>query len=763
MTGDISITDIPHIVERFGLYLDRRDRMSCSLVSRSFRVEFNRIVWRQLNFPRYIPSSYETDVDDVYPKEALRYNLQLTRKVSIDTQSRSGVLPLIAESCTLLRDLNVIVSRNGQADPEGVLFSPAIDLISRNTLLRICSIVVFSDLSTNSLGRLARTLSYSPCLTELVLVFRGGSLPRNWFRCLLQNLPNPLKSLSLLWTMLDEDVSRSFPDQDWPESYPCLQVIKLMVDLNYRDESAFFQFLERCPALKDCSFPKMATMEAVNELTRTLGTARFPFTLTRIDSHMWGDMSETQWGHLLLAVKDSIQSFVAGMNFTTPSTQLFVPAMTRHWSQTLESLSIYHSHLISSQDIQLILTTCPKLKKFDCLCFWLLLASHPERDESNALPGLKAMVKSENGDNIDMGDWVCTELEELKLMFADGRRESDDESVRSQQEQWTVKGIRRAYQLLGRLTKLRKLTIGWCSAFMFSESANLDMTLESGLEYMKDLKSLSVLDLNFIMGVNIGIPEAEWMLKNWPSLTRIEGMRHASKEKDSDHFALLGNLIAEEQRRLSKLANLSLDWAGDVEEPQWLDIVMAMKGRIKSFATDVGFDTSPPTLIPLMVQLVLKYNRKRSQPDSHNLLKPEGSGLHVDWIHLEDTARSMQLSRARERIEHMYRQLGRLTKLRELTLGWNTMDPSSDAINLNMTLQQGLGHLAGLTTLRVLDVAHLPRVKIGLEEVKWMAGNWKMLRKIHGLRYRHRTPRRNATVPSYVRWLLSNRPCISIS
>ncbi|KAK3825427.1 MAG: hypothetical protein J3Q66DRAFT_396397 [Benniella sp.] len=524
MSNDISIANLPHVMERIASYLERRDRLACALVSKAFHKEFGRLLWRVLVFQRRsFPSESITEHDRL---ETLRINSPWTRKLVIDTHCRAGVMSSLSESCFLLRDLQVFVSRSNQADSEAEKFLPVIELITKNTHLSSCSIIRYADLSSSALGKLARALSNSPCLTELVLELRVSPPPRGWLQYVLQNLPKTLKALSLLWRRSREgdDGSESFPAKDWPESYPNLKVAKLLTEVTEQECSALAHFLRRCPALEDCTVPQMASAQDISNLIRLLGTSHIPFSLARLDCRMWKELDNHQWDRLLFAMQRHIRSFVIGIDFDTPPTMHYVREMTRSWSQTLESVHIYNSHLITSQDIQLILTTCPKLKKFDCICYWLLMIHQPQDADSKPLPGL-AVNEESSAENGGMADWACMELEELRLTFADGRRVNVTETVAEQQEQRTARGIKRVYQQLGRLKKLRELTIGWCSGSMFSKGANLDISLDSGLGHMEGMISLTYFDIYFISRLNIGVAEAEWMLKNWPSLTRIGGLR----------------------------------------------------------------------------------------------------------------------------------------------------------------------------------------------------------------------------------------------
>ncbi|KAG0223261.1 hypothetical protein BGX31_008596 [Mortierella sp. GBA43] len=92
----------------------------------------------------------------------------------------------------------------------------------------------------------------------------------------------------------------------------------------------------------------------------------------------------------------------------------------------------------------------------------------------------------------------------------------------------------------------------------------------------------------------------------------------------------------------------------------------------------------------------------------------------------------------RQGIQHIYQQLGRLTKLRELELAWNTSQVFADGANFDMSLEAGLGHLKDLKMLQKLNLECIKSNKIGTEDLLWMRKSWPQLKRINGLRYRNR-------------------------
>ncbi|KAF9098562.1 hypothetical protein BGX27_000765, partial [Mortierella sp. AM989] len=116
----------------------------------------------------------------------------------------------------------------------------------------------------------------------------------------------------------------------------------------------------------------------------------------------------------------------------------------------------------------------------------------------------------------------------------------------------------------------------------------------------------------------------------------------------------------------------------------------------------------------------------------------------------------------------VYRQLGKLTRLRELWLGhdkqdlddednyhptdvegqWQFIDPDEQFECLDFSLKSGLSLLSGLSDLRVLNIDRM-KTRIGLSEVQWMVKQWPKLERIIGLVIQ------GENVPKHVQWFRS--------
>ncbi|KAF9345135.1 hypothetical protein BGX26_003489 [Mortierella sp. AD094] len=185
--------------------------------------------------------------------------------------------------------------------------------------------------------------------------------------------------------------------------------------------------------------------------------------------------------------------------------------------------------------IELILTTCRNLKTFS-------VAASLNNDVDppyNYKIGVTVWYQNQE---YNPGDWVCLELENLELPIIDARVVYDGNAVRTRSpfqhllhwEERTVQGIQNVYQQLGRLTKLQHLRLEWWTEKKYESCANMDMSIESGLEHLEGLKELRVLDVSCIKQVNVQQREVEWMAENWPRIRKIKGL--LEKENDTNHI-----------------------------------------------------------------------------------------------------------------------------------------------------------------------------------------------------------------------------------
>ncbi|KAF9377880.1 hypothetical protein CPB97_009889 [Podila verticillata] len=217
----------------------------------------------------------------------------------------------------------------------------------------------------------------------------------------------------------------------------------------------------------------------------------------------------------------------------------------------LENLDIFSSaEYISSRQLQQILCRSPRLLSLDA-SLWHL-------DDSNA-----RNLKLDAHDAI-REPWACSRMTHLKIEIGGVPRPDikvgydGSLDIRVDRGGCLVKGTlfggtveeshriqRQVYQQLARLTELTELQLGgdlweadeYTHQTEFGEQGQLidvdmlfqlnclEMSLDSGLDLLSGLKELRVLDVTR-MAHRIGVPELEWMQRNWPNLEKAMSKHH---------------------------------------------------------------------------------------------------------------------------------------------------------------------------------------------------------------------------------------------
>ncbi|KAF9914599.1 hypothetical protein BX616_007953 [Lobosporangium transversale] len=278
-----------------------------------------------------------------------------------------------------------------------------------------------------------------------------------------------------------------------------------------------------------------------------------------------------------------------------------VQILVHKHSKTLEVIELPNCGAIRSKDLQLILTTCPRLRR---LWVW------PENNNGQIALEFVDVVKDE---------WVCLGLEELQLTLT---RQSDDHSQLTGSADHSIKGketmpyylrqpvtrrrgesyssfssdrqmaqmAKEVYAQIGRLINLRSLVLG-CDK---DEPSDLeyfakDLTLNRG--YLSELSKLKELR-HFGMTTNFWLKmrqaETKFMLKQWPKLERItfgednyHFLNHGGGRNGSRHFrsAYGHGYDYSCSALLSQLADLDIadedHWQLMQEKRPWLRFVQA--------------------------------------------------------------------------------------------------------------------------------------------------------------------------------------------
>ncbi|KAF9117975.1 hypothetical protein BGW39_001607 [Mortierella sp. 14UC] len=212
-------------------------------------------------------------------------------------------------------------------------------------------------------------------------------------------------------------------------------------------------------------------------------------------------------------------------------------------ASTLEFVRLDGAPSFDSKSIHRLLCSAPNLKEL------YLLGEYRHRTKTDGRLDVRDTVRHEGGDGLDENededanemrekDWVCTRLEVFGCEIGDIPRPDIIRSILGRPStNITVEGTRqesihlqrKLYARLGQLTRLRQLTLGGPRLFQRATRREMDvirlydclaMTLESGLDLLKDLKELRIVELDD-MEVYLGPGELAWMKTNWPKLKTL--------------------------------------------------------------------------------------------------------------------------------------------------------------------------------------------------------------------------------------------------
>ena len=283
------------------------------------------------------------------------------------------------------------------------------------------------------------------------------------------------------------------------------------------DMDVFLAFLERCPNLDELQVDEVATERP----------------LIRILTE--GPKNEKGWRTL------GFRSVYSG-----DITRAVVKALLDHCTARLENLRIYVcGSTFRSEDIQRLLCAAPKLKRFD-----MIGRIHDYATDRHCLLAKDIVQSSKAGEN-----WACLDLESFKCLIGgisrpdllskiDARDSTGElQDFGSQKTQEGSRELqRKVLAQFAQLRKLREISLGpdlevmtqdcfddCCSSphvleyFEQSDPAQqydcLSLTLEDGLDQLRDLKSLRRLNIDKVSH-RMGDKEHEWIQRHWPEYGR---------------------------------------------------------------------------------------------------------------------------------------------------------------------------------------------------------------------------------------------------
>ncbi|KAF8933546.1 hypothetical protein BGZ58_006267 [Dissophora ornata] len=293
------------------------------------------------------------------------------------------------------------------------------------------------------------------------------------------------------------------------------------------------------PHLQDLEVPDFSMQEGSIQNTRTLDA----LALQRLRFEQAPRAVDVPVAIMAVNACKALTSFRA--KFLHYADNLVMALDATH-AGTLEEFTLYRSGFFSSHLIHHLLCRCPRLKEFsiandmwDC---GLRLRDVMD-DKVWACKGLKTLrlivcrsIRDiDDGQDEDMpmeDDFTVdnTAAEEAHLATAD-TMETDDMGGGSHcakphrsASDLCAEGVRRLYQRIGELSELEILELRYTcldDRDPLEEEIERDMTLEGGLPFLSELKSLRQLLLISDLWSEMGQCEVEFIESNWPRLELV--------------------------------------------------------------------------------------------------------------------------------------------------------------------------------------------------------------------------------------------------
>ncbi|KAF9336914.1 hypothetical protein BG006_006882 [Podila minutissima] len=313
-----------------------------------------------------------------------------------------------------------------------------------------------------------------------------------------------------------------------------LKKLELLGDLNGGGDMLWLPLLPNCNQLQELSLDLFDTT-AQNQLAHCL--QKYCPSLQNLTLSCFAGPQEEQDLVSLVQLNPATTLRKLSMKFFHGLGPLFTAALTRHLP-TLESLVFEECDGISSEDIQHLLGSCPRLSMFQAM--------------TNNGPRFSSTVYLDVEDMLS-GPWACEEtLESLKVIITGIPRPDQKQDqfgapltgllhdVSDRDNYGCQKAV---YQRLGALVNLRELWLGHDAQDLDDEDNYypvdgqglwrfidpeyqfecLEFSLRSGLPLLAGLKKLQRLNLDRMM-TRIGQAEVQWMVQQWPKLRMVVGL-----------------------------------------------------------------------------------------------------------------------------------------------------------------------------------------------------------------------------------------------
>ncbi|KAK3832960.1 MAG: hypothetical protein JOS17DRAFT_741162 [Linnemannia elongata] len=434
---------------------------------------------------------------------------------------------------------------------------PLLELLRRNPQLESFKLALLPDDPQRFLIELAPLL---PQLKHIEL-FRCAkrlrpSINMAVINAFLRNTSSQLQSATMNYIVPyigDEGIKeliQPLVESGQDKKHPDLKLLRLIDRMDNNRATALVSFLQGCSSnLRMIETRIEPTPYSSEEVDWAGATPVFRSTLEKVSGWRIATFKCTPWYLFTEATPEESDEWIAktisafrncGGDTTgywhtinlanTAASSLTAKAIAECCLERLTALNLARCQGIPSEDIQSILSRAADLRYLEC--------NAPEEDGYAPDPVLLAS-------HVLRSTWACTWLVRLNIHIGgiprpDIRCNEAGKPVKAAGEpidNCTVEEShalqRKIYRQLGRLHLLEELYLGYARSLTLNETIGyetdkaqrncLEMTLESGLDELRDLKCLRELAVAY-MAHKIEAPELDWMQKNWPDFHTILGV-----------------------------------------------------------------------------------------------------------------------------------------------------------------------------------------------------------------------------------------------
>ncbi|KAF9974967.1 hypothetical protein BGZ73_001496 [Actinomortierella ambigua] len=515
------------LLENISLYVSQYDLAQCVRVSRSWATALTPYLWQTIGpltaQQRVLFSSKDTQqalarnsvfVRTLHLDDHDLYDLLLPARTTLTPDA--GIASLTDDSTislfTNLRSLNLEFTEFPQKFDQKI-----VELVQRNPSIRhlavrcyiapetlICLICKhLPDLEDFCFDPPSPWNYWNTADTSQEFVWRGD------VRMVLQNLPESIRTVTL------NNVQHMAPDadkmSDLLSDHDVTRVRRhrglrsLSVDgyFDGREAEVLVPFLESCSANLQSVAGLHSAFLTHPEIVHAL--EKIGFTWKELDNfNMY--LPDQVMADIISGNPQWTRFHLHTMTVGPP-----VAAAIVNNCANLEQLELYNSAYeapgITGSHMQMVLAKAPRLNLL--VAHWLI--------HDNMI----------TASDILSSEWATTSLEHIDFKISVPRADNDappDSPAVTHSRSIQRQILRR----LGQQKSFRKLLIGGMIVLSHSEIYDhqrncLEMTLESGLDELAGLKDLEELDIHH-MDHRVGVPELEWMAKNFPKLRRLNGM-----------------------------------------------------------------------------------------------------------------------------------------------------------------------------------------------------------------------------------------------